>query len=660
MDRPLVFLSHSGEDTPDARALSRRLIAHGLDVWLDVERLTPGDRWGEKIEQGLRQATALVVYVGKSGVRHWVDQEVWVALDRSTKERDFRLIPVLGEGVNPEQLPLFLQQYHWLDLRAGWTNAGQFKALLEGATGTRAQGVSLLPPGKSPFRGLQFFDVEDSLLFFGRETEIQDLLNKLRTDSFLAVVGDSGSGKSSLVRAGLIPALHRGRFHDGKGWVESWRVAIVRPGDEPFGELAEGLPGLSPSMSEMEKKGFLKDLKEELATTRDGLRNAIASLVPHESKTRTLLVVDQFEELFTLNRGLDAETEKRQKEKRRAYLDSLFAAARLQTERPVHVLITLRADFYSHCWEHDELTSRMGKNQYNVQRVSAEHLRDAIEKPLALAGAKAQPGLVDALLNDVGDKSSNLPLLEHALSQLWDKRAGSEITYESYTQIGRLSGALEHHANQVLEDLGAENEALARRIFLHLTRVGDGKEDTDTKRRLRKADLIALTGGGNTTERVLQVLTDARLLISSGEVVTPKDGQGDPALESTKTEAQLEVSHEALIRDWPRLKKWVNESRDELLIERRLVEAATDWEEGKRDSSFLWSGSRLTGANEWVRRHQEEVLPLMRTFVDASNSFVDASNRRAKRRLYLIRGLVLMILLMAVSFMGWTTYQARQ
>jgi Novel STAND NTPase 1 len=138
---------------------------------------------------------------------------------------------VLGPASDQDALPLFLKQHEWLDLRQGLTQAGQLKALIEGATQQRAAGVSLLPPNKAPFLGLLAFDVNDSFLFYGRDAESQELLNKLRTDSFLAVVGDSGSGKSSLVRAGLIPVLHRGRFHDGKGWVESWRVAVARPGE---------------------------------------------------------------------------------------------------------------------------------------------------------------------------------------------------------------------------------------------------------------------------------------------------------------------------------------------------------------------------------------------------------------------------------------------
>jgi len=656
MNNPLIFLSHSGEDTPFARELAQLLRPAGVDVWLDVERLQPGDRWGQKIEDGLRQATAMVLYVGKSGVRHWVDQEVRVALDRSTKDPDFRLIPVLGEGSNPDDLPLFLKQYQWLDLREGWSDASELKSLIEGATRRHAEGVSLLPSGKSPFRGLQAFDVEDSVLFFGREAEIQELLDKLRVDSFVAVVGDSGSGKSSLVRAGLIPALNRGRFHDGKSWVESWRVAIVRPGDDPFRELAEGLCDLNPGMPASEKAAFLGNRKERLSTAKEELRSAIASLVP--GGTRTLLVVDQFEELFTSAARLDDRTRKAEAEKRRAYIDSLFYAASSETSRPVHVLITLRADFYSYCWEHPELTKRMSANQYNVRRASAERLRDVIEKPLALAGAKAQPGLVDDILSDAGDEPGNLPLLEHALSQLWDKRAGSEITHEAYKQIGRLSGALRNHADSVLKGLGQENRPLARKIFLSLTQLGEEAEDT--RRRVKKADLIALGVGSDQTERVLKVLTDARLLTSTRAVDSSQEEPADPASESRKPDEILEVSHEALIREWPELRKWVDDSRDELQFERRVFEATAEWEKGEKDVGLLWSGTRLARASEWSQKHEIEVPPKVRAFLDACRQQARLEARKAKRLRALVLALASAVLVMVIGFMGWTTYRAKQ
>ena len=656
MNNPLIFLSHSGEDTPFARELAQLLRPAGVDVWLDVERLEPGDRWGQKIEDGLRQATAMVLYVGKSGVQHWVDQEVRVALDRSTRDPDFRLIPVLGEGSNPEDLPLFLKQYQWLDLREGWSGASQLKSLIEGATRRQAEGVSLLPSGKPPFRGLQAFGVEDSLLFFGREAEIQDLLDKLRVDSFLAVVGDSGSGKSSLVRAGLIPALNRGRFHDGKGWIESWRVAIVRPGEDPFGELAESLCDLNPGMPAGEKADFLRNRKEVLSAAKEELRSAIASLVP--SGTRTLLVVDQFEELFTSAPRLDDRTKTAEAERRRAYVDSLFYAAKSETLRPVHVLITLRADFYSYCWEHPELTKRMSTNQYNVRRASAERLRDVIEKPLALAGAKAQPGLVDAILSDAGDEPGNLPLLEHALSQLWEKRARSEITHDAYKQIGRLSGALRNHADSVLKSLGQENRPLARKIFLSLTQLGEEAEDT--RRRVKKADLIALSAGSDQSERVLKVLTDTRLLTSTRAVDSSQEDRANPVSESSKPDEILEVSHEALIREWPELRKWVDDSRDDLQFERRVSEATAEWEKGKKDIGLLWSGTRLARASEWAQKHETEVPSDVRAFLDACQQQARLEARKAKRLRALVLALASVVLVMVIGFMGWTTYRAKQ
>jgi hypothetical protein len=182
-------------------------------------------------------------------------------------------------------------------------------------------------------------------------------------------------------------------------------------------------------MSATECTDFLEDRRSKLSRDPQGLRNAIAALVPH--RMHTLLVVDQFEELFTLTGEL---------EYTRRFIDSLFAAARLETERPVHVLVTLRADFYSHCWEHSELTARMGVNQYNVRRASTERLREVIEKPLALAGANPELGLVDAILNEVGNEPGNLPLLEHALLQLWERREGQTLTHKAYEDIGRLGG----------------------------------------------------------------------------------------------------------------------------------------------------------------------------------------------------------------------------
>ena len=652
MGDALIFLSHSGEDTPAARELARLLSGHGLRVWLDVEQLTPGDRWGEKLEQALQRASTLIVYVGKSGVRRWVEREVRAGLERSVREAGFRLVPVLGPGSNPEDLPLFLNQYQRLDLRAGWQDAGQLRSLIEGATSRPAGNVSLLPHGRPPFQGLQPFDVEDSLIFFGRETEIEDLLDKLGTKSFLAVVGDSGSGKSSLVRAGLIPALYRGRYDGGRRLTEPWRVAIARPGEDPFGELAKALVDLKPEMRADEKLDFLQGLKHRLPRA-DGLDNAIAALsLP--PRTRTLLVVDQFEELFTFTRAVDAEKERQAKEKRMAYVDALLGAARLESERPAHVVITLRADFYSHCWEHSQLTARLAANQYNVRRANRERLREAIEKPLAIAGASAEAFLVDEILDDVGDAPGNLPLLEHALSQLWDERENGVVTKKGYVKIGKLSGALQTHADRVLKGIGDENRGFARRVFVALTQLGDGTEDT--RRRVKKSELAAMGSGSAAataaTDKIIKTLTDERLLTSSG--------RSDTSAHPAQADDVIEVSHEALIREWSVLRTWLNEGRDELLQERRLADAAAEWEKLKRDSGYLWSGNRLIRAEEWANRHEAGLSGVVREFLNASHRRALADARKAKRARLLISGLTALTILTVIGFLGWTVYEQRQ
>jgi hypothetical protein len=596
MERSHIFLSHAGEDAQQARCLSSLLSNAGLEVWLDVERLTPGDRWMEELESALSAAHFVVLYVGRSGIRNWVDREVRVALDRSVRDPAFRLIPVLGPGSNPESLGPFLKQYQWVDLREGLEDPARIKRLLEGISGRPAENVSLLPPDKAPFLGLLAFQEEDSLLFYGRDRETAELLEKMRGGPFLTVVGDSGSGKSSLVRAGLIPALRRGRFHDGNAWVGSWRVAITRPGNDPFGELAESLPDLKPEMPDDDNKArFIKGAREELGEGFEGLRSRIAALVPRG--TRTLLVVDQFEELFT---GTD------KLEKRRLFVDSLLAVARTETERPVHVVITLRADFYSRCWEHPELVNRMNACLYNVRRVGSEQLREVIEKPLALAGAEAQDGLVDDLLDDVGEEPGNLPLLEHALLQLWERRRDRTLTHDAYRKIGRLSGALKNHAEQVYNSLDAQGQAQARRIFLTLTQLGDASEDT--RRRVRSSDLPGADSRLKDPTEVLVRLSKARLIT----------GGGDVAAEGKPEDEWVEVSHEALIRGWPRLRGWLEESRDAIRFERRLIRAAEEWDglSPKRHPDRLLQGYLLEEALQWSRNNP--VPPLVREFITAA------------------------------------------
>jgi hypothetical protein len=238
--------------------------------------------------------------------------------------------------------------------------------------------------------------------------------------------------------------------------------------------------------------------------------------------------------------------------------------------------------------------------------VGSEQLREVIEKPLALAGAEAQDGLVDDLLDDVGEEPGNLPLLEHALLQLWERRRDRTLTHDAYRKIGRLSGALKNHAEQVYNSLDAQGQAQARRIFLTLTQLGDASEDT--RRRVRSSDLPGADSRLKDPTEVLVRLSKARLIT----------GGGDVAAEGKPEDEWVEVSHEALIRGWPRLRGWLEESRDAIRFERRLIRAAEEWDglSPKRHPDRLLQGYLLEEALQWSRNNP--VPPLVREFITAA------------------------------------------
>ena len=317
-----------------------------------------------------------------------------------------------------------------------------------------------LPPeaGEPPYQGLQYFDESAARRFFGREQLTVRLIGRLQRSRFLAVIGASGSGKSSLVRAGVIPALKSGqRLADGSqppSGSAPWSYRVFNPGGHPLDALAASLSQENALPSQM------KNLRDELASDPKSLAFAARSLLSGENSQHLLLVVDQFEEIFTQARSAD---------ERQGFINALVAAANPQDEQPVSLLVCLRADFYAQVAQHDQLRELVSQHQEFIGAMSRAELVDAIVAPLNQNGWKIQEGLVKVILDDVGYEPGALPLLSHALLETWKRRRGRTLTLSGYIECGGVYGAIRETAEAVFRQrLTPQQQTVPQMIFLRL------------------------------------------------------------------------------------------------------------------------------------------------------------------------------------------------
>jgi len=426
-------------------------------------------------------------------------------------------------------------------------------------------------PGLAPYKGLLFFDESDSDLFFGRESLTAHLAERVvdlvidSSSRFLAIVGASGSGKSSLVRAGLAVSLKQA----------GWDVHIFTPGAEPS-----------------------KVLQMQLELDQDGARS-----------DSLLLLVDQFEETFTLCRD---------ESERVSFIERLLSLAQ-ESSRKTAVVIALRADFYSHCAQYPLLRQAVAAEQEYIGQMTKEELRRAIEEPARRGGWEFEHGLVDVLLNDIGAEGASepepgaLPLLSHALLATWERRRGRMFTMDGYHASGGVRGAIAETAESVFTDLlNQQQQDIARAVFLRLTELGEGTEDT--RRRAGLNELVRQSAEATQLRAVLNTLAEARLI--------------------TLNEDSAEVAHEALIREWQRLHEWLTQDREGLMLHRHLTESSHEWEIRGHDSAELYRGARLAQVREWTSVNEERLNATERAFLTASieQEQHDALEREAQRQ----------------------------
>jgi WD40 repeat protein len=618
-----VFLSYHWRDQAAVDALAHGLIDLGLHVFVDRWYLRPGRAWPQELEAVMGACQAVAVCLGAGEMGPWQQREVNMALERQAREAAFPVIPVLLPGADP--VLGFLGQNTWVDLRARVDDSVSI-SILAGAISGKAPGpdtreANQLTAGTiCPYRGLLYFREEDAPFFFGREAAVEQLAATVGRHSFVAVVGASGSGKSSVVRAGLLPRL---RHNPGR----LWEIATVVPGDRPMNALSAALlPFLEPDMTEADRLIETNKLARAMQSGELNLRDVGERVLAKQSGTDRLLVfVDQWEELYTLTLAEIL---------RRRFIDLLLEVS---ARGPVSVVLSLRGDFVGRALSYRPLSDHLQDAQVNIGPMSRTELAAAIQIPAEKVGITFEHGLVERILDDAGQEPGNLPLLEFVLKQLWDNRRSGELLHSAYGEMGCLQGAIATRANEIYDKLTAAEEQAVQRIFLQLATPGEQGEYT--RRRASLADV------GPSSVHVLERLTDARLLVTS-----PSPG----------TDAgTIELSHEALIRNWDRYKTWLDQDREFLLWRKRLAGFVDVWIRNARQETGLLAGAFLTEAEKWLNERSDRLSSEEREYVSVSVACRRREQNRTGRRRQAVGALIAAFGLLALLFGIYSQHERR-
>jgi WD40 repeat protein len=580
--RQRVFLSAAPADTAFATRLRDDLEERGIVVW--KEQQTPSDGQAtqeERVRQAIRAAQAVVLVVS-SQTRSSRTVNAYL---RMADLYQRRLILVwVGEDERPP-----LHQWRetiWID-----THSLPYAALLDAIEANLSQRRSisaLLGPSemtaeelRNPYKGLRAFREDDAEDFFGRDRLVDELVKDVERllavqvpthdgKRLLPIIGPSGSGKSSVMMAGLLPRLKQGALPGSKDWVY---LEPMIPGKHPIEAL--GLT-LKPGFPETSFKSLREDLEDDAAR---GL-HVLAKQLAQQPGDRVVLFIDQFEELFTQTVPED---------ERRSFIELLLTAV-TESRGPLIVLLTLRADFYDRPMQYAKLGQLIKDNHKAIFPMEVGDLRAVIEQPAALPDVQLtfEGNLVGDLLFDAGGEVGALPLLEFTLDQLFQRREGHRLTLSAYQEIGRVKGALAKHAEATYAQLPSdEHRKMARALFLRL--IDPGTTEQDSTRRRAALSELELPNPEQTA--MMREVADAFIIT---RLLTTNEVAGNTT---------IEVSHEALIREWKRLTEWLREAREDIVLQQAIAADAAEWQHRGRSSDRLYRGIRLTEVQAWAERN---------------------------------------------------------